>query len=241
MLIEMFLVLLISILLIALYIAVEVKGKPLTAFFFKGLASFSFLSVFAFGLMVKLELLHDGSIHYENLSMPVPILILLGLIAGLLGDLYLALRPLQDPKKNETIIIGGIVCFSVGHIFYFSSLLLLGSLSYLAIITSFIMTAIIFLMSNKLNYQMGKALIPTLFYSALIFLMVGQSLGYAISNRFSLFSLIFLFGAVLFAISDLILAPIYYAGNDKKFMVILNLSTYYLAQLLIAISIIFLL
>jgi len=230
-----------SILLVTLYIAIEVRGKPLTAFFFKGLASFSFLLVFAVSLSMKLGLLHDGTIDFSNFYMPVPILILLGLIAGLLGDLYLALRPLQNPKQNETIIISGIVCFSIGHIFYFSALLYLGPLSMIAILVALIMTSFIFFMSKKLGYQMGKALIPTFIYSGLIFLMVGQSLGYAIRVEFSAFSVMFLAGAILFAISDLILAPIYYAGNDKKLMVILNLSTYYLAQLMIAASIIFLL
>jgi len=230
-----------SIFLVSLYIVIEVKGKPLTAFFFKGLASFSFLLVFAVSLSMKLGLLHDAIIDFSALHMPVPILILLGLIAGLLGDLYLALRPLQDPKKNETIIISGIVCFSVGHFFYFSSLLLLSPLSLIAILMAIIMTTFIFFMSQKLGYQMGKALLPTFLYSGLIFLMVGQSLGYAIHVDFSPFSMLFLTGAILFAISDLILAPIYYAGNDKKLMIIFNLSTYYLAQLIIAASIIFLL
>jgi uncharacterized membrane protein YhhN len=230
-----------SVFLIALYITVEVKGKPLFAFFFKGLASFSFLLVFAVGFGMKLGFLFDGLIDFQNLRMPVPVLILLGLISGLLGDLYLALRPLQDPKKNETIIISGIVCFSTGHLFYFSALMILGPLSYLSIILAVIMTLIIYLMSKKLGYQMGKAFIPTFIYSALIFLMVGQALGYAITNQFTPFSLMFLIGAILFAISDLILAPIYYAGNNKKIMVILNLSTYYLAQLLIAASIFFIL
>ncbi|OHE26818.1 MAG: hypothetical protein A2084_00495 [Tenericutes bacterium GWC2_39_45] len=230
-----------SVFLIALYITVEVKGKPLFAFFFKGLASFSFILVFSVIIGLKLSLLHDGLINYQNLRVPVTLLILLGLISGLLGDLYLALRPLQDPKKNETIIISGIVCFSIGHLFYFSALMLLGPLSYLSIILAVIMTLIIYLISKKLGYHMGKAVIPTFVYSALIFLMVGQALGYAIETQFSLFSLIFLAGAILFAVSDLILAPIYYAGNEKRIMVILNLSTYYLAQLFIAISILFIL
>jgi len=238
---ELIVISILSFFLIALYITVEVKGKPLFAFFFKGLASFSFLMVFAVAFGMKLGFLDEGLIDYQNLRMPVPVLILMGLIAGLLGDLYLALRPLQDPKKNETIIISGIVCFSTGHLFYFSALMFLGPLSYLAIVLAFMMTLIIYLMSKKLGYQMGKAFVPTFIYSGLIFLMVGQALGYAIGNQFSPFSMLFLAGAILFAISDLILAPIYYAGNQKKIMVILNLSTYYLAQLLIAASIFFIL
>jgi hypothetical protein len=69
--------------------------------------------------------------------------------------------------------------------------------------------------------------------------MVGQSLFLAIDSQFSLFSVVLMSGALLFGISDLLLAPIYFKGEKRVSFVIANLATYYLAQLLIAISILF--
>ena len=46
--------------------------------------------------------------------------------------------------------------------------------------------------------------------------------------------------AILFGISDLLLAPIYFKDEKSKFFVVSNLATYYLGQFLIALSIFFL-
>ncbi|MBU1140940.1 MAG: hypothetical protein KKG64_00290, partial [Firmicutes bacterium] len=78
-----------------------------------------------------------------------------------------------------------------------------------------------------------------LFYTFIMFMLVGQALGYAISVEFSVFSVLILSGAILFSISDLLLAPIYYQGNKKKIMIALNFASYYAAQLLIAYSILY--
>jgi uncharacterized membrane protein YhhN len=68
-------------------------------------------------------------------------------------------------------------------------------------------------------------------------MMVGQAIDMGIQKDFNTFSVLLVSGAVLFAISDLILAPIYYKSDNRKWMIALNLATYYAAQLLIALSI----
>ena len=66
--------------------------------------------------------------------------------------------------------------------------------------------------------------------------MIGQTVYLSFSNNHITPYLPFMIGAILFGVSDLILAPIYYAGDKHKFMVVLNLLTYYGAQILIALS-----
>jgi hypothetical protein len=70
--------------------------------------------------------------------------------------------------------------------------------------------------------------------------MVVQAIVAGNIDGFSSFSILFIIGAILFAISDLILAPIYYKNDRRNIMIILNLVTYYAAQIMIASSIYFL-
>jgi len=233
-------VLILAIILVCLYIFVEVNYKnPLTSIFFKALASFGFISLFS------VALLNRSSLTTFNLTLgellPVAILFFLGLVTGLIGDLLLALRPLNEEKEDKKIIISGIIAFSMGHVFYLLGLLVLSSFSYLSIILGILMTIIIYIGSILLKFEMGIAKIPALFYTFLIFTMVGQAVSLGIQTDFNTFSVLISIGAILFAVSDLILAPIYFKGDKRDIMVIFNLSTYYAAQLFIAISIMYLL
>jgi len=232
-----------AVLLVVCFIFFEVKGHHQLALFLKGLASFGFILVLI--SVVYEKLLMPSSLNYVGESflvyLPLALLILCGLICGLLGDVFLALRPIRPKEEDRRIIISGIVAFAIGHIFYYVVLLVLGEFSWLAVIVSVLAAIIIGLGSYLLKYNMGITKIPAIIYSALIFLMVGQALSLAINENFNLFTTLILIGAILFAVSDLILSQIYYAGKDKPAFIIPNLFTYYSAQLLIAVSMLFIL
>lgn len=217
-----------SILLVILYIIIEVKGNPIHAFFMKALASFGFIMVYV-----------NASFERDMLK-PFIFLFLLGLVAGLLGDLFLALRPLRPNIENEMLINRGIFAFSIGHIFYFFGLLMISDLHYMAFLTSGVMTLIVIVMSYVMKFEMKKNRLPSYIYSFLIFLMVGQTIGINMVEGFYGGPLMLMIGAILFGLSDLILAPIYFKQMTNKKMVVLNLMTYYSAQLLIALSILYL-
>lgn len=215
-------------LLVLLYIGVELKGDKTHAFFFKALASFSFIVVFVIAAFER---------PYFD---PVILLFLLGLVSGLLGDLFLALRPLLDQKLNEMLINRGILAFSIGHIFYFSALILLHQFHWIAIVVSIVITTVVIVMSYVMKFEMKKNRYPAYIYSFLIFLMVGQAIYLTFSLGFQGGFGLILIGAILFGISDLILAPIYFKSMKQNWLVALNLLTYYAAQLLIALSIFYL-
>lgn len=216
-------------LLVIHFIYVEIKGKPLYAFFSKGLASFGFMTVFALSLMGQ-----------TSPHLVIALLFGLGLIAGLLGDLYLALRPLRPDSENIPIINSGIACFSVGHIFYVVALLMLAPLGAIAILIALFMTALVVIGSKVLKFDMKGAQYPSYLYSLLIFFMVGQALHYSLLTGFNTHGMLLLVGALLFGISDLILAPIYFKKDTRSFMIASNLVTYYAAQVLIALSVFYL-
>jgi len=215
-----------------IFIYVESKrNKPLFAWVLKALASFGFILVFVIGFYHRLN---------DSIPLEIGLFILLGLVCGLLGDLVLALRPLQPKEKDKTIIVYGIMFFSLGHIFYLISLISYKEFGSLALILGIIMLTVILAMSKILGFEMGKARIPTFIYTFLIFMMVGEAIYVGHLDNYSTFSTYLIFGAILFAISDLILSPIYYKGDNRAFLVISNLLTYYAAQILIALSIYYL-
>lgn len=226
----MIIVLVLSILSVITYIIIEHMKKPLLALMVKGFASLSFISVFAASIHGRVQFIDKSVVSF----------VLLGLVAGLMGDLYLALRPLRPKVENEKIILGGILCFSTGHVFYLIALLSLSGFHLISIPISIVMTIVVIIGSKVMKFQMGIAKYPTYFYSLLIFLMIGQTIGHGIATDFGGFEILMVVGAILFGLSDLILAPIYYQGKDTKLLITLNLATYYAAQILIASSIYFL-
>jgi uncharacterized membrane protein YhhN len=207
------------------------KNKPLFAWVLKALASFGFILVFTIGFYQRLN---------DSIQLNIGLFILLGLVCGMLGDLVLALRPLQPKEKDKTIIVYGIMFFSLGHIFYLITLISYKEFGSLALILGLIMLPVIIAMSKVLGFEMGKARMPTFIYTFLIFMMVGEAIYVGHLDNYTTFSTYLIFGAILFAISDLILSPIYYKGDNRAFLVISNLLTYYAAQILIALSIYYL-
>jgi uncharacterized membrane protein YhhN len=227
----------VAVLLVIGFIGLELKRKWLLAIFAKGIASFGFLLV---ALIAIADRMIGGITMITRLDIRISILFVAGLIAGLLGDLTLALRPLRPENENRTIIFSGIVCFSIGHLFYLAALVLVGGFELIAIPFAIGVTGLVYLMSKVMKFAMGRLTIPTFVYSFLIFLMVGQAIFMAPTFASPEFQTIVAIGAVLFGISDLILAPIYFKGEKSPLFIASNLATYYAAQLLLAISLLFL-
>ncbi|MFP4178049.1 MAG: lysoplasmalogenase family protein [Acholeplasmataceae bacterium] len=238
----MFYIVSLAVVLVVLFVSLELLDRPLEAMFLKALASFGFIMVFAYAFYQYFNASYESiwPISSDTIGIKVAVLFLLGLVAGLIGDLILALRPLQKKEVESAIIIAGIVAFSIGHVFYYSGLLVIHEFNVIPILFALAITLSIYITGKRLSFEMGRAEIPVLIYSFLIFLMVGQAIVTGIFLGFDAHMAVLSTGAVLFAVSDAILAFIYFRRDHRKPMVILNLSTYYAAQLLIALSFYFL-
>jgi len=164
-------------------------------------------------------------LQYESESV-YGYLIIAGLVFSLLGDIFLML--LNDK------FVQGLASFLVAHIFYiiaFSSGF--GPFLEFGYLIPAIIYASVFLWI--LLPKTGKMKIPVMVYAIVLMVFLWQALGrfYYLGNQASLYIII---GAVLFVISDTILA---YARFVKDF----NLSptlihvTYWGAQVFIALSI----
>ncbi len=217
-----------AIIMAVIYITVELTQKPLISLYVKALASLSFI------ILGTYRLLNDVNNIPEFIGW-----ILLGLASGMIGDIVLALRPLRPKEEDKLIIVFGIISFSMGHLFYLTALLMMSTFSWISLVVGLIAFTLVIVMSDIMKFDMKAARIPSYVYAFLIFFMVGQSVMAGSQLNFQTSSVLFLLGAILFGVSDLILAPIYYTDKTSKLMITLNLLAYYGAQILIALSIAF--
>ncbi|MDY0278685.1 MAG: lysoplasmalogenase family protein [Acholeplasma sp.] len=209
-------------------------------FYLKGLSSLSFVFIYGYGVY-NFFIKNDGlDLTLSNNKFIYFILFIgLGLICGLLGDLFLEVQYFYEEKKHVQILYG-MAAFFIGHVFYILAISALIGFNLISILVGLVFTLLIAVGGEVLKMDFGILRFPSYLYTFIIFTMVGQAFFLAYSNNFNSFSLILMIGAILFGVSDLILAPIYFKNEKRVTFSILNLSAYYIAQMLIAISIMFL-
>ena len=220
----------------SLFIYLVIKGRRLDGFYIKGFTSFVFIFLYAFS--VYNIFINSQSLISES-KMILIIGIGLGLVLGLIGDLFLEVQYFYPKLKIKQIKYGMIV-FGFSHIFYLIAITELVVFNYFSLLIGLLMTLVTYIGAKGLKLDFGKLKLFSYGYSFVIFTMVGQSIFQAIELNGSSYSVIYMIGALLFGISDLLLAPIYFKKESNNFFVIANLGTYYLGQTLIALSIYFL-
>lgn len=172
------------------------------------------------------------------------LLIIAGLVMGLIGDILLDLK-IMYPEQNNAYFLAGTTVFAIGHFFYFLSALIY-NISVLpanilwnviaSIGVAVFLTILIFLMSKKMGLNFGKMIYVVIAYSLVLTFMTAFSISIAI---FSPIYWIFAAGMILFLASDLVLSMQYFGNATAKVYVYINHILYYLAQICIAISILF--
>ena len=173
--------------------------------------------------------------------------IVIGLVLGLLGDIWLDLKYVY-PKDDKLYSYAGFAVFGAGHILYVVGMYLefFGDANALYLVLPLVgAVALAFgnlLMSKPLNLDYGSMKWVVVAYAATLFSTPLCALSLCILHSFQVPSLTLLFvGGILFAISDLVLSGTYFGkGHEKPLDFILNYVTYYPAQFLIAFSLFFL-
>ena len=174
------------------------------------------------------------------------VFIITGLVFGLIGDILLDLKYI-DLERTTGYTYGGFIVFGVGHILFISGLIMTyyKSGGFLFIILSVVLDIILsiatIVLEKPLKLEYGKLKLISFLYALCLFGSVSFGLFLAIQNSFSIVSLnMFLIGAVLFAISDLVLSGTYFGkGKERPIDFILNYLTYYGAQFTIALLLLF--
>lgn len=166
--------------------------------------------------------------------------IFIGLLFSFLGDIFLGIKSSNLTTAN-ILFLCGLISFSITHIFYSLSFINLSKLFFrdflFAIMLAFILISILKCI-KKINFK--NMFIPVCFYGLIISFMVCTALSLVTTTYLnSLFLSLIISGSILFLISDYILSFVLFYKNYPKIISILNLITYYIAQILIALSILY--
>lgn len=191
-------------------------------------------------------------------------LIIFGLVCGLIGDILLDLRVYfkglfkkQEiiTDKSSTFTTYGISSFLLGHISYIAALCFLYPDKLLFLLLSFIIGAAIMVTSQllslkvlKFNYE-GHFPISTI-YGIILATFLVYFIFLFCTTGFNVGLLLLLIAAILFSGSDYLLSIMYFSPTHKyelpgrknpecRMNIVINHATYYIAQFLIALSIMF--
>lgn len=168
------------------------------------------------------------------------LLIFIGLIFSLCGDIFLGIHTTNSKTKFNLFLIG-LISFSITHILYSICFVNISSLYFKVLLFSLFLAIILFA-SIKLNKKiiLGKITLPGAIYCFLISFMVCSSLLISTVSILNpiMISLIII-GAICFMISDYILAFVVFYNECPKIASPLNLVFYYIGQILIALSILY--
>ena len=168
----------------------------------------------------------------------VGMFVILGLICGMLGDILLDLKSV-DETRSESYLNFGMLAFGIGHIFYIVFAILLvgangigGELIFAGVFATLFTLAILLFSKPVLGLSLGKFTAQASSYCFALTFAGAFSVALAVGNT-QIWPLAI--PLVSFWLSDLVLSVMYFGGKDEsKFLSILNHVLYYGAQIGIA-------
>ena len=220
---------------LTLFLLEKVRSYSVKATLIKAVTSFLFIALAAY-------------CNFKNGNHPFGMFVICGLSIGLMGDIWLDFKYVFK-DQSRVFTYAGFVCFGIGHILYITGMMVtlpypVQWYAYLIPITfGLLCGALILILETPLKYKYDEYKLICFLYGVLLFTTLGTTFYLTLVNKFEVTSYNMLFaGAVLFAVSDLILCGTYFGvGKERPFDIISNGITYYAAQYLIAFSLFFLL
>ena len=219
------------------FIVSKVTNYSLKTIIFKTIASLFFV---ALGI-VAFCLNKEGHFIFKLFTV-------LGLFFGMLGDLLLGFKYITTKTKHIWILLG-MFAFALGHISYILGLLLDFYVkgNTLFIILPFVLPIVIIcnymIVAKKVEINFGKGMLPFgLFYLYCLTTMASSAFCMVLLHQFSVVTLVMLFpAAICFATSDMMLTGAYFKEGKRSKAYNATYSVfYYVAQFVIAFSILFL-
>lgn len=217
---------LLSILSAALFTRVAYIGRPFGKLCTKTLASLCFLVVGI--LCASASPLGSGRAFYA-------VLMLIGLFCGLVGDVSLAYQEVF-PRKKERYFLLGLGAFFLGHLSYIATFAFLPQAGALWLLVAALLFLALLCAQRFFKVELGNMRLPVYLYAATISLMAGLACGTAVGAQ-NLQGWLVCIAAWLFVFSDGVLALLYFGRPRGRWLTAANLGSYYLAQLLLALSI----
>ena len=177
---------------------------------------------------------------------PFGSLVIVALVLGLLGDVWLDLKYVF-PKEDKAFTYAGFLCFGLGHIAFMSGMFIQfyvpGNVLFIILpyVFGLVMGVVTVLLEKPMKLVYGKMKLIVFLYGILLFSMFGVAFSLYIQSGFKNVSLLFMsIGGCLFAVSDLVLSGTYFGeGKERAIDISINGILYYIAQFSIAFSIYF--
>lgn len=202
----------------ALVLQNEEKKQYVPAAVFKALASICFVIL---GFLCA----HGGR---------TSVLLLIGLIFGAVADVLLNLRNVMT-EKGRLIFLVGILVFLLGHIMYLAAVLPLIRLKLAAVLVGVVFTAgLMKWIFTKITAEKAFKAFGIVYVGAITILNVAAL--FNLVEHLTPFAAYFMIGALLFLVSDIILILNTFGEESKLKLRVVNLTLYYIGQLLIAFS-----
>lgn len=173
-------------------------------------------------------------------------LIVAGLVCGILGDIWLDMKFMY--RQDEGFLTkAGFASFAFGHLFYIAAIIA-GASAFkayyipLALAVGVIAGLVIYFGESLMKLKYGEYKLISALYGGLLFFVTALGFNCSVlgglGDNKHLFA--FFIGGVFFIISDIILSGTYFGeGKNRPVDIITNHVTYYIAQFIIAVSILF--
>lgn len=172
---------------------------------------------------------------YNHTAYEYGILVIMGLIFGLLGDVWLDMKYVYK-QHNHIYTYAGIICFIINHVFYIPAVAFkyddIKWWYWVAIVfAAIIFAAVTLALEKPMGVKYGR-------YKKILFvygIMLAGTMFTAILGLFfngvSKELIMLAVASVLFTLSDLVLSNIYFKeGGNTKTNVVINHLLYYAAQ-----------
>ena len=219
---------------LTLFLIEKVKAYTVKATLLKTIASLFFIATCAVGLF-------ERGHHYLSLFA------LLGLLLGLLGDIWLDFKYVFK-QHERPFTYAGFIVFGLGHVLYITGMYLefYRGDNPLYIILPLVIGASIsgvnLLLEKPMKLKFGEYRFIVFAYGVCLFSFIACSFSLLLYCNFQDVTMWMIFiASIFFALSDLILSGTFFGvGKERPFDIVSNGITYYIAQYLIAFSMIFL-
>lgn len=165
-------------------------------------------------------------------------LITTGLLLGCIADVLLNLRYVFK-EKGQLIFLVGIVVFLAGHIMYLIAVMQGKPYWWICVIIGIVLTALLMIWIFQQITAKKAFKIFGVVYIGAIMLLNCVAIGNLIASP-SAFTAIFAAGSLLFLVSDIVLILNTFGKETKQSLRVTNIGLYYVGQLLIALSLLFL-
>lgn len=225
-----YIILILGAIALTLFLIVRDRNGSVEALLLKTITSFLFISVAFASFMI------NSSAGVATFFM----LIMMGLICGLIGDIVLDLKIVYK-ESSSLYQFAGMTSFLVGHLFYLTALFIYFGFHWLPLVLALVLGAIIIGMSIFVfKFKFKEHTVHTYLYSFILSYMMTQACYAAITSGFSAATVLLAIGGILFLLSDLVLVMTYYDNKDSKLFISTNHILYYGAQFAIALSVLYL-